>query len=73
MREVVKVQLPVTSTATEPQALVYNKNRSRIGIVPLTDELAEVLHGALKSFWWATWHPETTTFELMEPAPWQDW
>ena len=75
MSEIVKVQLPLNEG--NRSILVYNKDRSRMGIVPVSKSLGDLLNNQVKSFWHAEWHqgdlPQEGTYELIEPAPWQDW
>ncbi len=39
MAEKYKIQLPLFTTASTPMALVYNRDRSRMGEIPITDEV----------------------------------
>lgn len=67
---IVKVQKPL-ATNTTPMALVYNKNRSVLGLVPWTKELEKQFGKDDKQYWVATEH--NGTIELVELTKEQEW
>ncbi len=57
MPEKYKIQLPL-STNTTPMALVYNRDRSRMGEIPITKEVRDLFPpGVFKIFIEGNFHP----------------
>ena len=57
MRErtgIVKVQLPLSSNEPEPEALIYNKNRSLFQTFPV-ELVAGIMQGRPKAYFNAQW------------------
>jgi hypothetical protein len=72
---IVKVQIAIYTNVPghEREILIYNRDRTRKGIVRMTPELDALLKGELKSFWYAVWKRKSRTFDIVGPAPWQEW
>lgn len=47
---IVKVQMPLISTAQEPEALLYDQSRGFEEMIPITDELLEKMKDRAKAF-----------------------
>lgn len=70
---IVKIQMPI---AGENDYFVYNKNRSVMAILPVTEEIKEFMNGELKKFAYAKYqNPKAkyTLLEILGEAPWQNW
>jgi hypothetical protein len=70
MVEIYKIQLPVSTNAAEPMALIYNKDRSEEMLLPAA-KVTEVVGGRLKTFWFGIIEDETLV--ILKEAPWQEW
>ena len=73
-RRIVKVQLPVYSTA-EPTILIYDEDRGFEVFVtgPDVATISTAQHGDPKAYWYAEIDDAARTFKLTERAPEQDW
>ncbi len=69
--EVVKVQLPLSSTESEPEALIYNKSRSLMQTFPV-EHVADIMKGRPKAFFEASWIDggDLILFEEVEDPGW---
>lgn len=67
--EIFKLQVPLSG---DPQALVYNKTRSSRGLIPITDEVKEVMGDEFKKFIFGK-RLESGVIEIHGVAPWQEW
>lgn len=54
-------------------ALVYNKDRTKTGQFETTRELADLMHGRPKVYFYAKYLPVTGDIQIEKEAPWQDW
>ena len=73
---IVKVQVPIETNCPKEEiertgALVYNRERSIEGFLPIDKALLEAMGGEPKKFFHA--HMEGTILHLDEEAPWQSW
>lgn len=66
---IVKVQLPLNHD--EPQALIYNKDKSVFTQVLVGKEVVDAMDGKPKAFFHA--HVKDKNIVLDKPAPWQSW
>lgn len=69
--EVFKVQVPLTTNDPQPKALIYNKDRSYEGLIPVTDEIRKMMDNEPKRFFWG--HVEGDALTIDANAPWQNW
>lgn len=67
--EIFKLQVPL---AGEQQALIYNKNQTSRGLIPITDEVKEVMGKEFKKFIFGK-RREDGVIEIHGVAPWQEW
>lgn len=74
---IVKVQLPIFSSDSDSEALVYDEGRTFVEQMPLPKKAKDMMKGEPKSFWWAmnVYDKKRNGYwlELLELAPWQDW
>lgn len=68
---IVKVQVPLSTNRPDPQALVYNEDRSALFEVPASDALLKRMAGSAKQFFFAEKKGEE--LHLGKKAPWQPW
>lgn len=68
-KQIFKLQMPL---AGAPMVLIYNKDRSAQGMIPLTDELKELMGDSIKDFFYCI-HREDGPIEIFEKAEWQEW
>lgn len=68
---IVKVQLPLASNESQPQALVYDEGRSFTRTIPVTRDLRKKMAGAVKKFFYATLDGEK--IEIGAAASFQGW
>lgn len=67
---IVKVQV----TEAVRQVLIYNESRRWSGQFDLTDDVAELMAGRPKAFFYAKGPKRSgDPIELQEEAPWQPW
>ncbi len=70
MPEKYKVQLPLSTNAPEPMALVYNRDRSRMGEIPITDEVRSLFPpDVYKIFIEANFTPRTGELDVKVVHP----
>lgn len=69
--EIFKVQVPIASNDPDPKALVYNRYRTKEGMVPIQPGLLDIMQGRLKIFIYASFHNGELDFR--REAPWQEW
>lgn len=71
-REIVKVQIPLMTNGVEPTALIYNKDRSIIVQIPISDEILSMFQpGQYKIYVFA--ELKDTLLHLGDNAPEQNW
>lgn len=70
--EIFKIQIPLSTNERTPKALAYNKDRSKEGMFPVTNELLELCDGAVKIFVKGTMESDGK-INIKEIADWQDW
>lgn len=68
-KQIFKIQTPL---AGPPTALIYNKDRSASGMIPITPEIEKLMKGEPKKFVYAI-HREDGQIEILEEAKWQTW
>lgn len=68
---IVKVQMPITSSAPNPKALVYDKTRTYMVQMEVTPELEAKMEGSLKRFFQSKLVGDQV--ELGDPVRWQEW
>lgn len=68
--EIYKIQLPISSNAAEPMALIYNEGRTEEMLMPAS-KVTDAVGGQLKSFWYGI--IEEGTLVIIKEAPWQEW
>lgn len=69
--EIVKLQMPLATNATEPMALVYNKSRKFETFLKITEDLAELMGDEPKAYFKA--NIDGKGIELMEEVPNPGW
>lgn len=67
----VKVQVPVASSEEEPNALVYNEDRSLYGFAPIEEPLRKAMGERTKGYFFA--QSKGKTLRLYGRAANQDW
>lgn len=71
-RFIVKIQVSLATNAARPQALMTTRDRTiRPYQCDVTDDLAWMMMGRPKAFFWATLDGGTLRFD--GDAPWQAW
>lgn len=68
---IVKIQMPVMSSESDPSALLYNKSRSFEVQIPAS-QLKSKMKDSYKKFFYVKFK-KPSGFTLLEEAPWQDW
>lgn len=66
-----KVQMPVVTNDPNAEALLYNKERTIEGFVPITSELLHQMRGEKKKYFFGDY--EKGEVDLQGQAPDQDW
>lgn len=69
---IVKVQVSLMTTAAERQCLIYNRSRSVIGELPLTEEIATVMADRPKAYFEAKLDDDGVV-QLGREVPAQRW
>jgi len=72
-KPIVKVQVSLFTTESEPQVLIYNKNLSHSYQGPVSEDIIEIMKGEPKKFFYAKLPKKPGQIELLNEAPWQDW
>lgn len=72
-RQIVKVQLSVTTTAGVRQILVYNQNRSWSFEGPAQQDMITTMGPRLKAFFWARKEGPMLDIDTVTPCPEQTW
>jgi hypothetical protein len=68
---IVKIQIPLTSNENDSYALVYDKTRVFMEMIPITDDLLVFLDGDVKGFFRVTIDDEKTSiFKRVENQEW---
>jgi hypothetical protein len=75
MTEIVKVQLPVSSTvpAMADQALVYDEDRKRIVLQPLDRDTRMIMGDLVKAFFEADYRATDGTWTIGKRVKDRDW
>ena len=81
MAEIFKIQLPLFTNSKRPQALVYNRDKSRMGEVRITKALKDLfpkepiaeIGTPVKIFIRGRFDPSTGEIDITEIADWQEW
>ena len=68
-KEIFKIQIPLFG---EPKALIYNKDKSFLGFIPVTAEVGKVMCDEFKKFVFGK-RLESGIVEIEGVAPWQEW
>lgn len=71
MKRIVKVQIPLSSSETNPPALVYDESRKWNQTIPVTEELLRACGSRMKGYFYAEVSSNGVT--LIGPAPLQSW
>ncbi|KKN65442.1 hypothetical protein LCGC14_0481620 [marine sediment metagenome] len=72
MPEKYKIQLPLETNAPIPMALVYNRDRNRMGEIPITKEIRDLFPpGVVKIFIEGSFNPKDGTLDVkvIHPDP----
>lgn len=69
--EIFKLQVPL-ATNGEAQALIYNKNQTSRGLIPITEDVKKIMGDEFKKFIYGK-RLETGVIEIHGVAPWQEW
>lgn len=67
-----KIQLPIETSLLEPIALIHNEDNSCKGMIPVTQDIKDVMEDSKKKFFYAHILPDGMV-ELLGPAPDQEW
>lgn len=70
---IVKVQIPLSSSESEPMALVYDQSRKYEIFMPVTEELKKEMSGSPKRYFYAYYDKNEKNTVLVRPAPSQSW
>lgn len=71
--ETFKIQRSIATNAPAPMVLVYNKRRSIIGEIPLTDEMLELFGDEYKIYVRADFNEVTGNIEIDDYAETPSW
>ena len=71
MQFIVKVQVPLASNHPEPEALIYNQDRSLMQQFPMSKALRQLMKGYDKRYFHAGFDKGTLT--IGKPTKAQDW
>jgi hypothetical protein len=72
-QQIFKVQVPIATNEPEPQALIYNEDRSKEFWMPLTQQILDFMDGEFKKFVYGSVDYKHNTFTIDSDAPWQEW
>ena len=72
MQFIVKVQLPLSSNHADPEALVYNKERTLVQQFPVTKDLRQLMGGQDKRYFHAALN-DRQELVLGKPTKQQPW
>lgn len=73
MKQIFKVQVPMSTNAEHPLALIYNKDRNVEFQCHVTDEIRNFMGGAFKKFAYGELIGDQVSMDFTQAAPWQVW
>jgi hypothetical protein len=69
---IIKVQLPLYSNEKNPEAFIYNEDRSVTVMLPVSQDIIDAMDGEPKKYFHAT-VSKKGILNIKAEAPWQDW
>lgn len=70
-KNIVKVQIPLSTSQNPPLALVYNKQQDIFFEMDITEVVLAIMNKEYKKYFYYRF--ENDQIELLDEAPWQDW